>query len=175
MPEISVIIPVYNVEEKIERCLGSLQNQKFSDFEVILINDGSSDRSGKICDEYASMDKRIKVIHQKNQGVSVARNIGISIARGKYITFVDSDDYVSRDFLYSLYSDIVSCNADIAICNYYMVSLNEDHVCMKHGYNAGDVLEPDEIKSVFYKHIQDDDCTIGYFSLWIERCLLVKT
>ena len=166
MPEISVIIPVYNVEEKIERCLGSLQNQKFSDFEVILINDGSSDRSGKICDEYASMDKRIKVIHQKNQGVSVARNIGISIARGKYITFVDSDDYVSRDFLYSLYSDIVSCNADIAICNYYMVSLNEDHVCMKHGYNAGDVLEPDEIKSVFYKHIQDDDCTIGYFSLW---------
>lgn len=176
MPEISVIVPVYNVEEKIERCLDSLKKQSFTDFEVILINDGSSDKSGEICEKYVAVDKRFKVINQKNQGVSVARNIGISNANGKYLAFVDSDDYVNGNYLYSLYDAIISCNADIAMCNYYMVFLNEDDVCMKHGYSDGCILEQAEIKSVFYKHIQDNDCTIGYFSLWnkIYRSNFIK-
>ena len=184
MPEVSVIVPVYNVEEKIERCLDSLRNQNFADFEVILVNDGSSDKSGEICEKYVSADERFKVINQKNQGVSVARNAGISIANGKYITFVDSDDYVNRDYLYCLYDAIISCNADIAMCNYYMVFLNEDDVCMKHGYSDGCILEQAEIKSVFYKHIQENDCTTGYFSLWNkiyrynfikENCIFLDT
>lgn len=176
MPEISVIIPVYNVERKIRRCLDSVKNQIFTDFELILVNDGSTDKSGGICDKYVANDKRFKVIHQNNQGVSVARNTGISIAKGRYITFIDSDDYVSRDFLYNLYSVICSNNADVAMCNYYMISLNQDDAYMKHGYRAGTVLEQDEIKSVFYKHIRDNDCTIGYFSLWnkIYRSDLIK-
>ncbi len=176
MPEISVIVPVYNVEEKIERCLDSLKNQSFTDFEVILINDGSSDKSGEICEKYIATDERFKVINQKNQGVSVARNIGISLANGKYLAFVDSDDYVNIDYLYSLYDAIISCNADIAMCNYYMASLSENDVYMKHGYGEGDVLEKDSIKSVFYKHILDNDCTIGYFCLWnkIYKSSLIK-
>lgn len=176
MPEISVIVPVYNVEDKIQRCLDSLKNQIFYDFEVILINDGSLDKSGEICEKYAAIDARFKVIHQNNQGVSVARNKGISIAKGKYLTFVDSDDYVSADFLYVLYTAIISNNADIVMCNYYMISFKQDDTCMKHGYSTGNVLEQDEIKSVFYKHIKDNDCTIGYFSLWnkIYRSNLIK-
>lgn len=176
MPEISVIVPVYNVEEKIKRCLESLKRQRFYDFEVVLIDDGSTDKSGEICEKYAGIDDRFIVIHQKNQGVSVARNTGISIANGKYITFVDSDDYVSSDFLHNLYAAISSNNADIAMCNYYMLSLNKGNISMKHGYSEGIVLEQDKIESVFLKHIKENDCTVGYFSLWnkIYRSNIIK-
>ena len=176
MPEISIIIPVYNVERKIQRCLDSVKHQTFSDFELILVNDGSTDKSGEICDKYVANDERFKVIHQNNQGVSVARNAGINIAKGRYITFIDSDDYVNGDFLSNLYATICSSGADIAMCNYYMVFEDRTDVCMKHGYSSGNILEKDEIKSVFYKHIQDNDCTIGYFSLWnkIYRSNLIR-
>ena len=176
MPEISIIIPVYNVERKIQRCLDSVKHQTFSDFELILVNDGSTDKSGEICDKYVANDERFKVIHQNNQGVSVARNAGINIAKGRYITFIDSDDYVNGDFLSNLYATICSSGADIAICNYYMVFEDRTDVCMEHGYSSGNILEKDEIKSVFYKHIQDNDCTIGYFSLWnkIYRSNLIR-
>lgn len=176
MPEISVVIPVYNVEIKIQRCLNSLKNQSFSDFEVILINDGSTDQSGKICDKYAANDKRFRVIHQNNQGVSVARNIGITIANGKYITFIDSDDYVSRDFLYKLYGAICSSDADMVMSNYYMSFSDRDDVYMEHGYRNGNILKKDEIKNIFYKHIKENDCTVGYFCLWnkLYRSSLIK-
>ena len=91
------IVPVYNVEKYIERCINSLVNQSFCNFEIILVDDGSTDSSSKICDTYASMDQRIKVIHKKNGGLSDARNVGVKAAVGEYIIFVDSDDYIKRN------------------------------------------------------------------------------
>lgn len=95
----SIIVPVYNVEKYICRCIDSILVQTFSDFELLLIDDGSTDRSGRICDEYAEKDTRIKVIHKPNSGVSTTRNIGIDHAKGKFICFVDSDDWIENDYL----------------------------------------------------------------------------
>ena len=95
----SVIVPIYKVEAVLPRCIESILNQTVSDFELILADDGSPDRSGRICDEYAEKDKRIRVIHQQNGGVSKARNAGLDIAKGRFIVFIDSDDYVDPDYL----------------------------------------------------------------------------
>lgn len=105
MPKISVIVPVYNVEQYLRRCVDSILAQTFTDFELILVNDGSTDNSGDICDEFAKLDQRVVTIHQNNQGVSAARNAGLDIAIGEYITFIDSDDYVSEVFLQLLYNN----------------------------------------------------------------------
>ena len=94
MELISVIVPVYNVESYLEKCIESIQNQSYKSLEIILVNDGSTDSSGDICDKYAAHDKRIKVIHKKNGGLSSARNAGLEVANGDYIAFVDSDDYI---------------------------------------------------------------------------------
>ena len=104
MPEISVIVPVYNVEKYIHRCIDSILAQTFTDFELILVDDGSPDNCGAICDEYSEQDYRIRVIHQKNGGVSRARNAGLRMARGEYITFCDSDDFLQPDWLEGLFA-----------------------------------------------------------------------
>ena len=96
---ISVIIPVYNTENYLHRCIDSVLNSACDDFEIILVNDGSTDNSPAICEEYARRDGRIRVIHQENCGVSSARNKGLDHCRGEWIVFVDSDDFISRDFL----------------------------------------------------------------------------
>lgn len=111
--KISVIVPIYNVEKYIEKCINSIINQTYKDLEIILVDDGSTDSSGKICDEYAKKDKRIKVIHKKNGGVSSSRNIALTIANGDYITWIDSDDWIEKD-TYSKLADIILKNkADI--------------------------------------------------------------
>ncbi|MDT6814838.1 glycosyltransferase, partial [Enterococcus faecium] len=97
MCEISIIVPVYKVEKYLRKCVDSILAQTFTDFEVILVDDGSPDNSGKICDEYAEKDNRVRVIHKENGGLSSARNAGIDVARGKYLGFVDSDDYIDED------------------------------------------------------------------------------
>lgn len=102
MPVISVIVPVYNVEKVLYHCIDSILNQIFNDFELILVDDGSTDNSGRICDEYAGKDTRAKVIHKQNGGVSSARNAGIEVAQGEYICFVDSDDYLESNYLKEL-------------------------------------------------------------------------
>ncbi len=104
---ISVIVPVYNVEKYLDKCLKSILLQDFSDFELILVDDGSTDNSGKICDDFALKDSRIKVVHKENAGPSVARNVGTSVSKGEYITFIDSDDYVDRDYLSILYKSLI--------------------------------------------------------------------
>lgn len=114
-PKISIIIPVYNVEQYIQKCIDSILNQTFTDIELILVDDGSADSSDSICDEYASRDNRIKVIHKKNGGVSSARNMGIRAARGDYIGFVDSDDYIDRRMYEVLYKQAIQYNADIVV------------------------------------------------------------
>ena len=119
MSEISIIIPVYNVEKYIRKCIDSVLSQTFTDIEVILVDDGSTDDSGKICDEYSRVDSRIKVIHKNNGGLSSARNAGIEIANGKYLGFVDSDDYIANDMFEMLYFNIIKENADLSICGIF--------------------------------------------------------
>lgn len=119
MAEITVIVPVYNVEKYLSRCVDSILNQSFTDFELILVDDGSPDRCGEICDIFAEKDKRIKVIHQNNRGLPGARNSGTKIASGIYISYIDSDDYVEKDYLQILYSLIKKHNADISIASFF--------------------------------------------------------
>ncbi|WP_245167488.1 SP_1767 family glycosyltransferase [Streptococcus cuniculi] len=121
---ISVIVPVYNVESYLRRCLDSLLKQTYTDFELVLVNDGSTDRSAEICEEYARKDVRIRVFHQENAGPSAARNHGVEQTRGRYITFVDSDDFVEDYYLYELHRALVENKADISICNFN--SFNEE-------------------------------------------------
>ncbi|WP_407382393.1 glycosyltransferase family 2 protein [Ruminococcus sp.] len=117
MPLVSVIVPVYNAESKINRCIDSILAQTFTDFELILVDDGSQDTSGRICDEYTQKDPRIKVIHQKNGGVSSARNTGIRAASGEYISFVDCDDYLEAEYLKVLYKG--AQKAQLSICGVF--------------------------------------------------------
>lgn len=121
---ISIIIPIYNVEMYLRRCIDSVLNQTYRNLEVILVDDGSPDKCGEICDEYAEKDKRIRVIHKENGGLSDARNAGLDIATGEYVAFVDSDDYIDKDMYVKLYEAIQEADADMSICNFRYVDEN---------------------------------------------------
>lgn len=121
MPEISVIVPVYKVEPYIHKCVDSILAQTFTDYELILVDDGSPDICGNICDEYAQKDARIHVIHKENGGLSDARNAGMKIASGEYVIFIDSDDYIDADMLSYLYENLKKADADMATCGIYEV------------------------------------------------------
>lgn len=127
MPEISVIVPVYNVEKYLDKCVRSIQAQTFSDLEIILVDDGSPDGCGAMCDAYAREDDRIQVIHKKNGGLSDARNAGIEVARGKYLGFVDSDDYIAPDMYEVLHRMMVEEDADVTICGIHHCYADGDH------------------------------------------------
>lgn len=115
-PLISVIVPVYNVEKYLKQCIDSIINQTYKNLEIILVNDGSKDNSGIICDEYSKKDSRIKVIHQENKGASVARNRGIKESKGEYISFIDSDDFITNDMLDILLSMCIENQCGISKC-----------------------------------------------------------
>lgn len=115
---ISVVVPIYNVEKYIENCIKSIINQTYDNLEIILVDDGSKDNCGKICDEYATKDNRIKVMHKENGGLSDARNCGLEISNGKYVIFIDSDDWIEKNMIELLYSNIIKANADISICEF---------------------------------------------------------
>lgn len=121
MAEVSVIVPVYQVEKYIRQCIESILAQTFTDFELILVDDGSKDHSGQICDEYAARDRRVRVIHKENGGLSDARNKGMDHAAGNYFMFVDSDDYIAPNMTECLYQNIRKEDADIAACNFRCV------------------------------------------------------
>lgn len=123
--QISVIVPVYNVEQHLHRCVDSILKQSFTDFELLLIDDGSNDNSGVICDEYASMDSRVRVFHKSNGGVSSARNVGIDKANGELITFVDADDWIEHSFLSELYHHKDGC--DLIIGSYQLDNYDGDY------------------------------------------------
>mgnify|MGYP001852550308 CR=1 FL=1 len=122
---ITIIIPIYQVQKYIEKCLNSVLEQTYKNIEIILVDDGSTDKCPEICEEYARKDNRIKVIHKKNGGLSDARNAGMKIATGKYIGFVDSDDYIEKDMYEILYNNLIKTNSDISICNLKNVKENE--------------------------------------------------
>lgn len=119
-PKISIIVPVYNVEKYLSRCIDSILSQTFTDFEILLVNDGSTDGSGNICEEYAKKDNRIRVLHKNNEGVSSARNTGLDNAKGDWIAFVDSDDWIDRNMYYILYNEAISSEADVIMCDFYI-------------------------------------------------------
>ena len=131
MPTVSVIVPVYNVEEYLPRCIDSVLNQTYRDFELILVDDGSPDNCGTICDEYAAKDLRIRVIHKKNGGVAAARNSALDIAQGQYIAFCDSDDIWDTTLLQTAIQALATTNADIVHFNYREVE-NGQIVKAKH-------------------------------------------
>lgn len=125
---ISVIIPVYNVEKELRRCLDSIIGQTYRNLEIILVDDGSTDKSGSICDEYENKDSRTKVIHKRNGGLSDARNCGIEIATGNYITFVDSDDYVTADYVEYLLMEAKKNGADVSIVSHKKIWNENDQL-----------------------------------------------
>lgn len=131
---VSVIIPVYNVEKYLERCIDSVINQTYSNLEIILIDDGSTDKSSMICDKYKNIDKRIVAIHQKNCGVSIARNNALNVAKGDYVTFIDSDDYIKHDMIETLLNELIENNLSYVACGYIVEKNN----------NIKDVIVPTE-------------------------------
>lgn len=124
MVKLSIIVPVYNVEKYLSKCIDSILSQTYKDLELILVDDGSPDNSPKICDEYAQKDNRVIVIHKPNGGVSSARNAGIDRATGKYIGFVDPDDYITSDMYEVMIQELEESKADIAICGYDYINEN---------------------------------------------------
>lgn len=118
MAEVSMIVPVYQVEKYIAQCIESVLNQTFQDFELILVDDGSKDQSGMICDLYAAKDDRITVIHTENRGAAAARNTGMERAKGRYITFLDGDDYLAENMIERLYEVIEHSAYDVVVCDF---------------------------------------------------------
>lgn len=160
MSKISIIIPMYNAKEYIARCLESVINQSFSDIEIIIVNDGSTDESLEICRKYAKIDERIIILNKDNNGVSVARNQGMNVATGEYVMFVDSDDWIDENMCQDLYKRISECHADICFCNnikeYGNRSEYIDFGCLK------DVINLDEIKEVILSLIEEKDIKIAH-------------
>ncbi|WP_121610093.1 glycosyltransferase family 2 protein [Mesobacillus foraminis] len=129
-PFVSIIVPVYNVEKHIRRCLNSLLNQTYSNFEVLLINDGSTDSSGQICDEYQAESEKFRVFHIKNGGVSNARNFGIENCKGEFIQFVDSDDYVNETYISGMVNQIIDKNVDLVISGIKQMLLKNENLTL---------------------------------------------
>ena len=123
-PKVSVIVAVFQAVKTLRRCLDSIKNQTMTEWECLLVDDGSSDGSGKMCDEYASADARFRVNHKPNEGVAIARQMGIDAAKGDYVIFADADDWVEPDWLEKLYGKISTDEADMAICDYERISSN---------------------------------------------------
>lgn len=160
---VSVIIPVYNAELYLHRCVDSVLSQTYQDFEVLLINDGSKDKSGRICDQYAEVDRRVRVIHQENSGVSATRNVGIGEAKGDYISFVDSDDYIASDMLEQMISVAEKNNSDIVMCEY---SVDKTGVItpVKLNYQSIYATKKEVKNGLLYRYYTDDHA--GLYSLW---------
>ena len=156
MPTYSIVVPVYNAQDSVSRCLDSLLKQDFSDFEVLLIDDGSKDDSLRVCQQYAEKDSRVRVFHQENQGVSAARNFGLLQASGEYIGFVDSDDYVTEDY-FSLLPSVEEHKPDLVLFGYQRV-----HV------KTGEVIQS---LSVPRQPMSKSDFNSRFFDLWTNAGL----
>ncbi len=146
---ISVIVPVYKVEKYLNKCIESIVNQTYKNLEIILVDDGSPDECGKICDNYAQKDMRIKVIHKENGGLSDARNAGINISNGKYISFIDSDDYIDLEYIELLYKTIKKDKSDMAISSHKVIY--ENGTILEKATKEKSILEPKEVlKRILY-------------------------
>lgn len=140
--KISVIVPIYNVESYLSKCIKSIIEQSYKNLEILLIDDGSTDTSGVICDEFAKIDNRIKVVHKPNEGVSLTKNLGIDISTGEYIAFVDGDDSIEQDYCQLLYDHITATGSDISILSYNVVREDGTNI---EGAVAENGLAKDEV------------------------------
>lgn len=147
-PLISVVIPVYKTEKYLYQCVDSVLNQTYQNLEIILIDDGSPDNCGSICDTYKEKDSRVLVIHKENGGQSSARNAAIKIVTGEYISFVDSDDYIDSDMIMNLYLSLVKTKSQIAICG-FTKHYQEGRIELDNSFNEEKVFHGDEILNVF--------------------------
>ena len=168
---ISVIIPVYNVEEYLRECVDSVLNQTYQNFEIILIDDGSTDSSGKICDEYAEKDSRISVIHKENGGPSKTRNTGLVNANGKYIYFLDSDDYIENNALEFLVNTAESNNADLVFFDAH--SFADDGAEIKQGYVVKGTYKAKSGYETLTELHKNKDYHCAIYLLFIKHQLLV--
>ena len=166
-PLISIIIPAYNIEDYIERCLKSVCEQTYSNLEIIVVNDGSKDQTGNIIDKMAVLDKRIVAIYKENGGVSAARNTGLEVACGDYIGFVDGDDIIEKDMYELLVKNALKYDADISHCGYQMVFPNR----VDYYYNTGEVRVQDNYQGV-YDLIKADKVEPGLWNKIFKRELI---
>ena len=165
MTLISVIVPVYNVENYLTECVNSILNQTFKDFELILIDDGSTDNSGVLCDKFAELDSRVKVIHKKNEKQGAARNCGVRFANSDLISFVDSDDYISSTYLEDLYKVYKNNHSSIICCDYIKGRNGVTFDSQDNSCNLTKVtIDDTEMSNLFKKG--------NYF--WICWCKLIK-
>lgn len=147
---ISIVVPIYKVEKYLEQCIRSIINQTYQNIEIILVDDGSPDNCGKMCDDYATKDGRIKVIHKQNGGLSDARNHGIEAATGKYITFVDSDDYIDEKYIEELHNAIKTNNVKVSQCGILHVN-DEKQILKKSGHLEKQLLSGKQMLKDLYK------------------------
>ena len=155
--KLSIIVPVYNVEKYINRCLSSIVNQTYENLDIIIIDDGSPDNCGSICDEYAAKDSRIKVIHKCNEGVSIARNIGINNATGQWITFVDSDDWIEADYYENIFDTIKDRDVDIMYSGGYIWEFEKRTITrkgIKHNFCYHRQIHIEKWKDLFAKIVE---------------------
>lgn len=157
---ISVIVPVYNMEQYLERCINSIKKQSYSNLEIILVDDGSTDHSADMCDTYAQEDQRIKVIHKVNGGLSDARNAGLAIATGAYIGYVDSDDWIEPQMYQKMYEACIENEAQVAVCRYAKVYSDE---IIRGGNHKTTVFKRDSILKVY---LSDNSDYVIYNSVW---------
>lgn len=157
-PLISVIVPVYNVEKYLRKCVDSILSQTYQNIEIILVDDGSKDNCSVICDEFAAKDARVRVIHKENGGLSDARNTGIDAAAGEYFGFVDGDDYINPEMYEKLYNAVHSAGADLSICGYDLVDENGDLI-RSAGQSDISVVTREEAFEILSRR-----CTVSYIT-----------
>ena len=159
-PTVSIIVPVYNAEHTIGRCIESILNQEYTDFELLLVDDGSTDTSGAVCDGYAAVDSRVQVIHKENTGVSASRNLALDRARGTYLQFLDSDDWITSDATSSLVRAMESGPCDLVISDFYRVV--GERVSQKGDIDEDGIMTREE----FAAHMMEDPADFYYGVLW---------
>ena len=160
---VSIVVPVYNTEKYLDRCISSIVEQTYQKLEILLIDDGSTDKSGKICDEWAARDSRIRVIHKKNEGLGITRNHGIDNANGEYICFFDSDDYFSKDAIEKAYKQAKEDHADVVILGRYLVKAGRDPVPVRF-YIDKTVYSGKEVCQIFLPDLIGPDTEKGKFT-----------
>ena len=173
---ISVIVPVYNVEKTLDRCIQSILNQTFKDYEIILVNDGSTDKSGELCDEYAKSYSNIRVIHKKNEGLGPARNRGILEAKGEYIYHCDSDDWLKEDLLEKAHNRIVATDSEIIIFGYEIFTAKNNNIIpYKTVHLENSIIEiPRKIKKLFVENFFDSFVMMSAWNRLYKKSFLME-
>ena len=169
---ISIIIPMYNSEKTLNRCIESVLKQTYSNIEVVLINDGSTDNSRNICEEFAKKDNRIVLVNKENEGVGKARNTGLEVSNGKYISFVDSDDYIESNMIENLYNILISHNVDCVKANYDIVTKNG--IEKNNEIIIDSIYEQENIESFVYELLRERVKSFLWLLLIKKECIKDK-